>query len=190
MAYRDRPAADEQVLDTFDVAMERGGQTMALLFSGAMVFGVAFAVAVLTDVPPAIAPWVWTFPVGAVVFGAPAVVMWSRRRRKLQIVRLGADVKLRVPGQLELTFPLRVSGTQMTTRIGAGPVHHVYLKLADRHGRAIVLQEIRGAAYGAVDDWLSKTEREPPAESYELSGAGDAVRIRAKVEALNAELAD
>jgi hypothetical protein len=88
---------------------------------------------------------------------------------------------------VELEFPLRVSGSQVTVHLRGVPMYHVYLKLRDEQGRAVLLQEIRGAIHGPQRDWLDDMDP-TPATSFDVNAKGDAVRIRSRVEEINDEV--
>jgi hypothetical protein len=122
MVYRDA-AATEETLETYDIATAKGGEAAGALLGVALIFVVAIAVSLIAGAPPELEPWLWTFPVGAFLFGAPAIWLWQKRKRKLHVVRNGARVRLVVPQAVELVFPLTVSGRQFSMSMRGVPVH-------------------------------------------------------------------
>lgn len=190
MAYREPAGPKEEVLETLSISTTKGGGTLGFLIAMSLMFLVVLGVSVFAGAPPEIEPWIWTFPVGAVLFAIPAAWLWQKRKRTLQFVRAGEKRKLVVPGMVELTFPLALSGSQMTVHLRGVPMYHVYLKLRDEQGRAIFFQEIRGAIHGAQPGWFEKIDATPsmPAASFDVNAKGDIARIRSRVEEINDEL--
>jgi hypothetical protein len=189
MAYREAASPAEETLEVFEVRTAKGATATGVLLGTAIVFGVAYGVSLFAGAPPAIEPYVWTFALVAVASALPALWLWRRRRRQLRLVRAGTTVKLVVPREVEVTFPLALSGTQVTVTMRGVPVHHVYLKLVDARGRAILFEEVRGAIHGALSDWFATIDP-APAAAYEVGHKGQAAILRARVEEVNAKDAD
>ena len=185
MAYRDAPPVQVEVLETFPVGIKKGAGLVGFLFAMAIVCGVAYAVTVFAGAPPGIENITWIFPVGMVVFAAPAIWINRGRRRELRVVRVRDVLKLVVPGAVELTFPLTLSGRTVVLRLNGVPMHYVYLKLIDRTGRALLLEEVRGALYGPVPDWFTAMDA-TPATAYDVRKLDDVKRLRTSIEAHNA----
>ncbi len=184
MPYREAPRPEEEILQTFEVRVAKGADAIGVLVAVSCIFAVAWVVSLVSGAPPAIEPWVWTFPIAAVVIALPAVWLWRRRRRNLHLVRVHDRVRLVVRGEVEVTFPLTASGSQVAMPIKGVPVHHVYMKLVDADGRAIFFQEIRGAAHGPLPGWFTEIDR-TPAAAYEVGHVGQIAVLRARVEEIN-----
>jgi hypothetical protein len=120
-----------------------------------------------------------------VVFTVPTVWLWRKRKRKMFVVREGETLKLVVEGEVEITFPLVLSGSQFTESMRGVPIHHVFLKLVGNEGRGVVMQEIRGAIYGPQPDWFTEVDKTAPAVAFDVSSHGQIARMRADVERLN-----
>jgi hypothetical protein len=102
-------------------------------------------------------------------------------------VRTGDRLRLVVPGEVELSFPIALSGTQLTTSVRGVPVYEAYLKAVDPLGEGIVLHETRGAVHGALTDWFSVIDKTTPtrARGYDVRRAGELPRLRARIEEIN-----
>jgi hypothetical protein len=187
--YREPASPTPEILASFTVSTLKGGETVGCLGAVVIIFLVTFVVSLVAGAPPEIEPWIWTFPVAAGVFALPTAWIWYGRRRRLEIVRAGDVVRLLVAGGPTLTFPLTVSGNQSAFHVRGVPMHHVYLKLVDGAGHAVLVREIRGAIHGSEDDWLVTIDSNTPAAGYEVGRLGDAARIRKQVESLNREAA-
>jgi hypothetical protein len=178
MAYREGVLDREEALLTLDVYTSKGGTTVGLLMAMSIVFLVMLGVSVFAGAPPEIEPYIWTFGVGAVAFAIPSVIVWIKRKRVMRVVRDRRGVRLVVPGETELTFPLTATGSQYTEHMRGVPIYHVFLKLVDGDGRGIVFKETRGAIHGPQRQWFEKVDQTARATSYDVSSAGDAARIR------------
>lgn len=185
MGYRDNASPAEEVIETFSVSTAKGAALLGCLLAGALFCAVAWVVSVFVGTPAELEGREWSFGVGLVVFAAPALWLRQKRKRTLSFVRTGDTVRLVVPGVVELTFPLSLSGSQAALRINGATMHHVHLKLVDSAGRGVFLKEVRGAAYGAQKDWFDTVDRTAAAESFDIDRRDDASRIRQRVEALN-----
>lgn len=185
MTYRDSAKPAPEVLETWDVSTSKGGEAMGCLGAMVILFLVALGVSVFAGTPRELEGWVWTFPVGAALFAIPTVWLWKTRKRKMHVVRDGEALKLVVDGEVDITFPLTASGSQMTERIRGVPMYHVFLKLVGREGRGVVLHEVRGAIHGEQRDWFDVVDKTAPAVAFDVSGKGQAALIRYRVETLN-----
>ena len=185
LTYRDSAKPASEILETYDVSTSKGGEALGCLGAIVILFLVALGVSVFMGTPRELEGWVWTFPVGAVVFALPTVWLWQKRKRKMHVVRDGDTLKLVVDGEVDITFPLTTSGSQMTERIRGVPMYHVYLKLVGREGRGVVLHEIRGAIHGEQTGWFDVIDKSAPAAAFDVSGKGQAALIRHRVETLN-----
>lgn len=186
MPYRDAEPAVDEVVESYDVSISKGGEVMALFGALSGCCLVALAISVFVGTPPGMARWVWTLPCAAGILAVPAIALFRHRRRKLLIVRTGRRLRL-VVGTTELQFPLQLSGDQLVWHTHGLPMHHLHLKLVDADGRGILLTEVRGAAHGAQDEWFTAVAPSTPVPSFGMSGLGDAVKVRDRVSALNIE---
>ena len=185
MPYRDATGPTEETLDSFQILTSGGANWTGILAGLSLVAAVAWLTSIITEVPAEIVPWVWTFPTLTFAFAAPALALWHRRKRELRILRIGGRIRLVIPGESELTFPLALSGTQLTMSMRGVPIHEAYLKAVDPNGEGLLLHETRGAAHGALPDWFSALDKASPARAYDVRRVGDLPRLRARIEEIN-----
>lgn len=185
MTYRDSAKPAPKIVESFDIATAQGATATGILLAMVIIFLVAWGVSIFGGTPRELEGWVWTFPVGAALFTVPTVWIWHRRKRKLHVVRDGDDVKLVVDGEVELTFPLTLSGMQYTEHMRGVPIYHVTLKLVGKEDRGIVFRETRGAIHGPLSDWFEEVDKTTPAVAYEVTSGGQVAKIRWRVDGLN-----
>jgi hypothetical protein len=191
MTYRESARPAREVVETFDVSTAKGAGWTGFLMAVVVICLVAWGVSVFSGTPRELEGWVWTFPVGAAVFTVPTVWLWMKRKRKMHVVRDGEALKLIVEGEVELTFPLTISGSQFTEHMRGVPIHHVSLKLVSAgDGRGVVLREVRGAIHGPQPSWLTEVDTVTPAIAYDVTKHGQAALMRFQIEQLNRGLDD
>jgi hypothetical protein len=163
MAYRD-PEAGE-VLERYEIVATKGAELTGILAACALAALVAL------------------FIVLVAVFGALAARSWKSRKRPLLVMRFGSVMKLVVPASLELTFPLTMTGSQTHFHSRGAALTHLYLKLVDARGNALLLGTQRGDGLPPEPHWPDALDATTPAASYELAAI---VALRADLARLNA----
>ena len=190
-AYRQNndPNVDEE-LHALDVSTAKGGALVGVLGAVAICFAVAAVVFYFGDAPPEMQNVEIGCGVAAVAFAVQAWFFHSKRRRHLRIVRHGEHVRLEVASDgVLLDLPLVLHGMQMRSPVGRTSMTEVYLQLVDAKGRAVMLRETRGAAYGRYETWFpDDIDRSVRSTRYDLGGLNTAANVRSWIETLHLQL--
>jgi hypothetical protein len=190
VAYRApgaRDAVPVETLHTLAVSTARGRHIVAMLSVAAILCAVSLVVLLVKVRDTSrIDSWVWaSLPLGAVAFGGLAFLVQHRRRRTLQITKQENVRKLVVDGA-ELTFPLRVCGTQITVHVRGAPMHYVHLQCVDEARRAVFFREVRGTIHGRHDVWPDNgLDPSSPGPAFDVGGTTALADLRRRIERIN-----
>jgi len=170
------------------VVTRRGHALVVTLGVVACILLVCAGVTIFMGAPPEIEGWKWPMTGGGAVALVGAFALHRTRRRVLRITRTddGKHQLVIEREQIHLTFPLGVSGDQMTNHVNGIPMYEVFLKLVDANQRGgVFFVETRGAIHGSQPDWLKGVDRTVSCERFEAGKVGQLAELRAIVEEIN-----
>jgi hypothetical protein len=186
MPYREAAAGpEEEILDSFEL-LTSAGELRTGIFGGlAVFFAVGWVISLVTKLPLGGVPGVFIFSIVMAAFTVVAVVSSQRRKRELRIVRTGDRIRLVVGGDVDLVFPLALSGRQWTTSMRFGSILEASLKAVDPQGGSIVVHETRGAIQNKLHEWFTKLDDAPTGRAYDVRSPDELPRLRARIEEIN-----
>ena len=172
----------------FTVVTRRGHALVVTLGVIACIVLVCAGVTIFMGAPPEIEGWKWPMTIVGLVALVATFAVHRTRRRTLRITRTDdGKHQLVIEGErIHLTFPLGVSGDQMTNHVNGIPMYEVFLKLVDANQRGgVFFVETRGTIYGPQQDWLHGVDRAVSCERFEAGKVGQLAELRALVESIN-----
>jgi len=170
------------------VATRRGFALVVTLGVIACIVLVCAGVTIFMGAPPEIEGWKWPMTIVGIVALVATFALHRRRRRLLRITRTDdGKHQLVIEGeQIHLTFPLGISGDQMTNHANGIPLYEVFLKLVDANQRSgVFFIETRGTIHGPQHGWLTGVDPSVSCARFDAGKVGQLAELRAIIEEIN-----